>query len=103
MAASSGALPPTNSPPTPSTKEAFHGGEARGGVPDQVRRRVAEETDEDRDGEARIVEFEAEIIATLVRALGPGGADLDPAHEDAVTGALSPDRVDSGTIRTFLA
>jgi hypothetical protein len=38
---------------------------------------VVEEVGEDRSGEARIVELEAEIVAALVGALGPGGADFD--------------------------
>jgi hypothetical protein len=37
---------------------------------------VVEEVGEDRGREARIVEFEAEIVAAFVGALGPGGADL---------------------------
>jgi len=38
---------------------------------------VVEQVGEDRGGEARIVELEAQIVAALVGALGPGGADLD--------------------------
>ena len=49
---------------------------------------VVEEVGIDRSGEARIVQLQAEIIATLVGALGPGGADLDPADEDAVAGGV---------------
>jgi len=37
---------------------------------------VVEEVGVDWSGEARIVQLEAEIIAALVGALGPGGADL---------------------------
>ena len=37
---------------------------------------VVEEVGVDRSGEARIVELEAEIIAALVGALGPAGADF---------------------------
>jgi hypothetical protein len=37
---------------------------------------VVEEVGEDRGGEARIVELEAQIVAALIGALGPGGADL---------------------------
>src|SRR5271166_3210048 len=49
---------------------------------------VVEQVGEDRGGEARIVELEAQIVAALVGALGPGGADLDPADIDAVAGAV---------------
>lgn len=49
---------------------------------------VVEEIGEDRSGEARIVQLEAEIVAALVGALGPGGADLNPADIDAVAGAV---------------
>ena len=38
---------------------------------------VVEEVGVDRGGEARIVQLEAQIVAALVGALGPGGADLD--------------------------
>lgn len=38
---------------------------------------VVEEVGEDRGGEARIVELEAQVVAALVGALGPGGADFD--------------------------
>ena len=37
---------------------------------------VVEEVGEDRGGEARIVELEAQIVAALVGAFGPGGADF---------------------------
>ena len=49
---------------------------------------VVEEVGEDRGGEARVVELEAQIVATFVRALGPGGADLGTADEDAVAGSV---------------
>src|SRR5580704_5284458 len=49
---------------------------------------VVEEVGEDRGGEARIVELQTQIVAALVGALGPGGADLDPADIDAVAGAV---------------
>ena len=49
---------------------------------------VVEEVGVDRGGEARIVELEAQVIAALVGALGPGGADLDAADEDAVAGGV---------------
>jgi hypothetical protein len=45
---------------------------------------IVEEVGVDRSGEARIVELDREIIATLVGALGPGGADFSPADEDPV-------------------
>ena len=38
---------------------------------------VGEEVGEDRRVEARIVELEAQIVAALVGALRPGGADLN--------------------------
>jgi hypothetical protein len=37
---------------------------------------VVEQVGENRGVEARIVELEAEIVASLVGALGPGGPDL---------------------------
>ena len=37
---------------------------------------VGEEVGEDRSSEARIVKLEAQIVAALVGALGPGGSDL---------------------------
>lgn len=37
---------------------------------------IGEEVREDRCGEARVVELEAEIVAALIGALGPGGPDL---------------------------
>ena len=49
---------------------------------------VVEEVGVDRSGETRIVELEAQIVAALIRALGPGGADLDSADEDAVAGCV---------------
>src|SRR5579885_2619911 len=49
---------------------------------------VVEEVGVDRGGEARIVELEAQIVAALVGALGPCGADLDAAREDAVAGGV---------------
>jgi hypothetical protein len=53
--------------------------------------------------EARIVELDREVVAALVGALGPGGPDLGAADEDRWEGALSLVRLDSGTMRTFLA
>jgi hypothetical protein len=38
---------------------------------------VVEEVGVDRGVEARIVQLEAQILAALVRALRPGGADLN--------------------------
>jgi hypothetical protein len=38
---------------------------------------IVEEVGVDRGVEARIVELEAQIVAALAGALGPGGADLD--------------------------
>jgi hypothetical protein len=64
---------------------------------------VVEEVGEDRGGEARIVELEAQIIAALVGALGPGGADFDPADIDAVAGAVLAGAGGFGAIRAFLA
>ena len=49
---------------------------------------VVEEVGVDRGGEARIVELEAQIVAALIGLLGPGGADLCAAHEDAVAGGV---------------
>src|SRR3546814_10620632 len=49
---------------------------------------VVEEVGVDRSVEARVVQLEAEIIAALVGALGPGGADLGAADEDAVAGSV---------------
>lgn len=49
---------------------------------------VVEEVGVDGSGEARIVELEAEIVAALVRALGPGRADLRLAGEHAVRGGV---------------
>src|SRR3546814_19698237 len=43
---------------------------------------VVEEVGVDRSGEARVVELEAQIVATLVGALGPGGADLGAADQN---------------------
>ena len=40
---------------------------------------VIEEVGVDRSGEARIVQLEAQIVAALIGALGPGGADLGAA------------------------
>jgi len=37
---------------------------------------VVEEVGVDRGVEARIVQLEAQILAALIRALGPGGTDL---------------------------
>src|SRR6266478_8517435 len=45
---------------------------------------VIEEVGVDRRGEARIVELDREVIAALVRALRPGGADLGAAYKDPV-------------------
>src|SRR5712692_2501232 len=45
---------------------------------------VIEEVGVDRRGEARIVELDREVIAALVGALRPGGADLRSADEDPV-------------------
>src|SRR5258708_5014349 len=45
---------------------------------------VIEEVGVDRRGEARIVELDREIIAALVGALRPGGADLCAANKDPV-------------------
>src|SRR6267154_709873 len=55
--------------------------------PDQVEGLAAlviEEVGVDRRGEARIVELDREIIAALVGALRPGGADLCAADKDPV-------------------
>ena len=49
---------------------------------------VFEEVGVDRSGEARIVQLEAKIVATLVRGLRPGGADLGAADQDAVAGSV---------------
>src|SRR5499427_9661263 len=45
---------------------------------------VIEEVGVDRRGEARIVELDREVIAALIGALRPGGADLCAADEDPV-------------------
>jgi hypothetical protein len=45
---------------------------------------VIEEVGVDRRGEARIVELDREVIAALIGALRPGGADLGFAREDPV-------------------
>src|SRR5260221_361596 len=45
---------------------------------------VIEEVGVDRRGEARIVELDREVIAALVGALRPGGADLCAADKDPV-------------------
>lgn len=49
---------------------------------------VVEKVGVDGLGEARIVQLEAQIIAVLVRALGPGGADFGAADEDPVGGGV---------------
>src|SRR3546814_208602 len=49
---------------------------------------VIEEVGVDRGGEARIVKLEAQIVAALVRLLGPGGADLGPANHPPVRGGV---------------
>ena len=38
--------------------------------------------------EARIVQLEAQVVAALVGALGPGGADLNSADQHAVAGGV---------------
>src|SRR5258707_4920100 len=45
---------------------------------------VIEEVGVDRRGEARIVELDREVVAALVRALRPRGADLGTADKDPV-------------------
>src|SRR5258708_33751015 len=45
---------------------------------------VIEQVGVDRRGEARIVELDREVIAALVGALRPGGADLRAADKDPV-------------------
>ena len=62
-----------------------------------------DEVGEERGGKARIVELEPEVVAALLRGLGPGSPDLGLACEDAVVGALSLGRLSTGTMRTFLA
>jgi hypothetical protein len=64
---------------------------------------VVEEVGVDRGVEARIVELEAQIVAALVGALGPGGADLGAADQTRWLGAFSPVARRSGTMRTPLA
>src|SRR3546814_13628282 len=49
---------------------------------------VVEEVGVDRRVEARVVQLQAEIVAPLVGALGPGGADLGAAHEDPEGGGV---------------
>src|SRR3546814_4174202 len=49
---------------------------------------VIEDVGVDRGGEARIVKLEAQIVAALVRLLGPGGADLGPANHHPVRGGV---------------
>lgn len=45
---------------------------------------VLNEIGVDRDGEAWIIELEAQVGAPLVGLFAPAGADLDPADEDAM-------------------
>src|SRR5436305_9283463 len=49
---------------------------------------VVEEVGVDGGVEARIVELEAQIVAALVGAFGPGGADLDAADQNPVAGGV---------------
>lgn len=49
---------------------------------------IVEEVGVDRSVEARIVELEAQIIAALVGALGPGGADLGATDQDPMAGGV---------------
>src|SRR3546814_5857213 len=49
---------------------------------------VVEEVGVDRGVEAGIIELQAQIGAPLVGGLGPGGADLGAADEDAVAGGV---------------
>src|SRR5690606_16373183 len=45
---------------------------------------VVKEVGVDRGVEARVVQLEAQILAALVRALGPGGTDLGAADQNPV-------------------
>ena len=49
---------------------------------------VVEEVSVDGGVETRIVELEAQIVAALIGALGPGGADLGAANQHAVAGGV---------------
>ena len=49
---------------------------------------IVEEIGEDGSIEARVIELEAQVVATLVGALGPGGADVGPADEDPMAGSV---------------
>jgi hypothetical protein len=87
--------PHGNAPPGPAGRGHCRRGQslrwAVGTGPDQavaLAVLIVEEVGEDRGGEARIVELEAQIVSALVGALGPGGADLDSTDVDAVTGAV---------------
>src|SRR6202453_2487649 len=49
---------------------------------------VVEEAGVDRSVEARIVKLDREVVAALVRALGPARPEFCPADEDAVAGRV---------------
>lgn len=53
---------------------------------------VVKEVSEDRGVEARVIELEAEIVATLVGALGPCGADFGSTDENPVAGSVCRQR-----------
>src|SRR3546814_50227 len=57
---------------------------------------VVEEVGVDRGVEAGIIELQAQIGAPLVGGLGPGGADLGAADEDAVAGGVQIGRASCG-------
>src|SRR6266581_1275011 len=57
---------------------------------------VLEEVGVDGRREARIVEFEREVVAALVGALRPGGPDLGAADKDPVAGSVVADPVGLG-------
>ena len=83
----------SNAPPGPARRGCVSGSVAaatavRAG-PDQAVAfavLVVEEVGEDRGGEARIVELEAQIVAALVGALRPGCTDLDLMRCTALSG-----------------
>src|SRR5215471_3073770 len=57
---------------------------------------VLDEVGVDRDGEARIVQLDREIVAAFAGALRPGGSDLDAADVDPMAGGVLADPVGLG-------
>src|SRR6516162_8287130 len=57
--------------------------------PDQGERlAVLDQIGVDRSGEARVVEFDREVVAPFVGALRPGGADLSATNVDPMAGSV---------------